>query len=93
MQFRVYPFPTSTSVELTYYAAIAPLANDSDTNWLLAKRPDVYLYASLAHARMYLHDDARIAVAQAFTDKYIVEANRASRQIAIGSSPLAVRAG
>jgi hypothetical protein len=93
MQFRVYPFPTSTSVELTYYAAIAPLANDSDSNWLLAKRPDVYLYASLAHARMYLHDDARIAVAQAFTDKYIVEANRASRQIAIGSSPLAVRAG
>lgn len=92
MQFRVYPFPTSSAVELTYYAALDALVNASDTNWLLTKRPDVYLYASLAQARVFLHDDQRVIAAQAFTDKYIAEANRAARHIAVGSAPLAIRA-
>lgn len=92
MQFRVYPFPTSSAVELTYYAALPDLATDTATNWLLTKRPDVYLHAALAQARLFLHDDERIAMAQAFTDKYIAEANRASRHIGIGAAPLAVRA-
>ncbi len=92
MQFRVYPFPSNTAVELTYYAALPDLATDTATNWLLTKRPDVYLHAALAQARLFLHDDERIAMAAAFTDKYIAEANRASRHIAIGAAPLAVRA-
>ena len=92
MQFRVYPFPSSTTVELTYYAALTALSNNTDTNWLLTKRPDVYLHASIAQARFFLHDDARIVAAQAFTDKYIAEANRAARYIAHGSSPLTIRA-
>lgn len=92
LQFRVYPFPSNTTAELTYYAALADLASDSSSNWLLLKRPDVYLYATLAQARIFLHDDERIVAAQAFTDKFIAEANRAARNIAIGSAPLAVRA-
>ncbi len=92
MQFRVYPFPSSSTVELTYYAAIPALTNTSDTNWLLVKRPDVYLQAALAQARTFLHDDPRIAMAAAFVDKYIAESNRSARRIAIGAAPLAVRA-
>lgn len=92
LQFRIYPFPSSTTAELTYYAALADLTSDSSSNWLLLKRPDVYLYATLAQARLFLHDDERIVAAQAFTDKFIAEANRAARNIAIGSAPLAVRA-
>jgi hypothetical protein len=91
MQFRVYPFPTDTDVEITYYAALTSLSSDSDANWLLTKRPDVYLYAAMSHARMFLMDDARIVAAQAFTDKYIAEANRAAKRIALGSAPLAVK--
>ncbi len=92
MMFRVYPFPSSSTVELTYYAALPALTTPTSTNWLLRKRPDVYLHAALAQARIFLHDDARIAMAQAFTDKYIAEANRAARHIAVGAAPLAVRA-
>lgn len=92
MQFRVYPFPTNSTVELTYYAALSELATDASVNWLLRKRPDVYLHATLAQARLFLHDDERVIAAQAFTDKYIAEANRAARHIAVGSAPLAVRA-
>lgn len=92
MQFRVYPFPSNTTVELTYFSALPALSTDSSDNWLLVKRPDVYLHATLAAARLFLHDDPRVAAAQAFTDKFIAEANRASRNIAIGAAPLAVRA-
>lgn len=92
MQFRVYPFPSNTTVELTYFSALPALSTDSSDNWLLVKRPDVYLHATLAAARLLLHDDPRVAAAQAFTDQFIAEANRASRNIAIGAAPLAVRA-
>jgi hypothetical protein len=91
MMFRVYPFPSSSTVELTYYAALPALSTPTSTNWLLLKRPDVYLHAALAQARLFLHDDERIAMAAAFTDKYIAEANRAARHIAVGAAPLAVR--
>lgn len=92
LQYRLYPVATGTSVTLLYYAALPELSSDSSTNWLLTRRPDVYLYATLAQARMYLHDDARVLAAQAFVDRYIVEANRAARTIAAGAGPLAVRA-
>lgn len=91
MQFRVYPFPSSSEVELTYYAALSSLIADTDTNWLLAKRPDVYLQASMANARLFLHDDPRLMTAQAYTDKFIAEQNRSARLIAVGGAPLAVR--
>lgn len=92
MMFRVYPFPSNTTVELTYYAALPALSTDASANWLLVKRPDVYLHATLAQARLFLHDDERLVASQAFTDKFIAEANRSARNIAIGAAPLAVRA-
>ena len=92
MQFRVYPFPSSTVVELTYYAKLDDLSSDYSTNWLLVKRPDVYVKAALAEARLFLHDDQRLVAAQAFVDKYIQESNRASGRIQYGAAPLAVRA-
>lgn len=91
MQLRIYPLQSSMAVYMTYYGALTTLVNDVDTNWLLTKRPDVYLQAAIAQARLYLHDDERVMAAQAMTDKYIAEANRAARHIAIGASPLTIR--
>lgn len=90
MQLRIYPVQTDLEVFLTYYSALTPLINDTDTNWLLRKRPDVYLHAAIAQARIYLHDDQRVLIAQQMTDKFIAEANRAAKRIAIGSSPLTI---
>lgn len=91
MQFRIYPFQSSLPVELTYYAALTPLVNGGDTNWLLQKRPDVYLHGALVHAWLYVQDREAATFSQAVVDKYMTEANRAARQISYGSSPLAVR--
>jgi len=62
-QFEFLPTPDAEySLEMTYYANITPLANDSDTNWLLTAYPDLYLYTSLMHSAPYLKDDERTVV-------------------------------
>jgi hypothetical protein len=88
---ELFPTPaTSYTGQITYYAKIAALAADSDTNWLLTNHPDVYLYGSLMHTAPYLKDDARLAVwagllAQAMNE--IEEENNAARF----GSPLRMR--
>lgn len=46
------------SYSLIYKAQFAALALDADTNWLLTNAPDVYLFAALKHAGIYLKDPA-----------------------------------
>ena len=57
------------SVRLLYRRGIPPLGNDRPINWLLAKAPDLYLYASLMEAAPYLRDDARITVWRAMLEE------------------------
>jgi hypothetical protein len=60
---ELFPTPsTSYTGEITYYAKVAALSADGDTNWLLTNHPDVYLYGSLMHTAPYLKDDARVAL-------------------------------
>lgn len=57
--FEFAPVPSSsTSVDVSYYQKIPPLATNS-TNWLLTNYPDLYLYGSLLHAAPFLMDDQR----------------------------------
>ena len=63
--FRIAPAAgagSPVSLELTYYAKIAPLSDSVSTNWLLTKSPDLYLYTSLMQAAPYLKDDERVAI-------------------------------
>lgn len=46
------------SYSLIYRSAFASLSDDADTNWLLTNAPDVYLFAALKHAAIYLKDAA-----------------------------------
>ena len=63
--FQVFPTPdTAYTGEIAYYEEIPALSSDSDTNWLLTKAPEIYLYGSLVHAAPYLKDDERIVVWQ-----------------------------
>ena len=63
--FQVFPTPDTTYTgEIAYYEKIPVLSSDSDTNWLLTKAPEIYLYGSLVHAAPYLKDDERIVVWQ-----------------------------
>lgn len=59
--FEIYPPPDSSyAYVLDYYASLPPLAT-ANTNWLLVKAPDLYLYASLMELWVYLQDDEQLA--------------------------------
>jgi hypothetical protein len=52
----------SYEVEVVYWARLPRLVTTTqESNWLLSKHPDVYLFGSLLQAAPYLHNDERIA--------------------------------
>lgn len=71
---RAFPTPT-TSLELTYYAALSAPASDSATDWLLTKMPNVYLNAGQMFAAEFLKDDAEMQKQAAILDIYIAMLN------------------
>lgn len=63
-QIQFAPVPTTGTLEIAYYARIAPLSETNTTNGLLEWAPDIYLYGCLLQAAPYLRDDARIPIWQ-----------------------------
>lgn len=79
------PIPAvATSLAVTYYAAIPPLATSS-TNWVLEYHPDIYLYLSLMHAAPYLKDEARMAVFQSAVAAQIQQAAARAESLSLES--------
>jgi hypothetical protein len=48
---------TGSDYSMSYWASFAAFSADGDTNWLLEKAYDVYLWASLKHAAIWAMDD------------------------------------
>lgn len=57
--FKLYP-SGGERYTLHYYASIPSLSDIDQSNWLLTKYPDVYLYATLLESAPYIKDDARV---------------------------------
>jgi hypothetical protein len=68
------------SIELTYYKKIPSLSDGVQTNWLLDRAPDAYLYGALLQMEGYLGQDTRIplwvAALQSVLDELNAEAER-----------------
>jgi hypothetical protein len=73
---RTYPGGGEDDVILTYYAKPQALDAGNQTNWLLTKAPDVYLYGSLKHSAPWLEDDARIQVWESLYQQALTEVRR-----------------
>lgn len=57
----LYTYPAASgNVKVIYYAKPPALSDDSPTNWLLQKAPDLYLYGSLLEAAPYMEEDGRM---------------------------------
>jgi hypothetical protein len=88
---ELFPTPsTSFTAQITYYAKIATLSADGDTNWLLTNHPDAYLYGALIHSAPYLKDDTRLAVWSALLGQAISEIEQENAAARFGS-PLRMR--
>ncbi|MGB1223913.1 MAG: phage adaptor protein, partial [Mycobacterium sp.] len=81
------PVPDSTyTVEMTYYAQLAAMSADTDTNWLLTHFPDAYLYGSLLNAAPYLQDDERLMVWERLYEKVLAGIQRDSDMASTSAS-------
>ena len=78
----LYPVPvTASGIKLVYYAGVSGLNADTDTNWLLTKNPDLYLYGTLAESCAFLMDDQAAARWQSAHDKSIAEIRQQDRSV------------
>jgi hypothetical protein len=46
-QVQVFPIKDTGTMEIVYYQKIAPLINDTDTNWLSDESPDAYVFGMM----------------------------------------------
>jgi hypothetical protein len=77
----------TTKLTLHYYQQIEPLSDSNTSNWLLEDGPDLYLYAALLEAEVFIKNDDRIAVWTAALERAMadIESNDDAGQFA-GSS-------
>jgi len=61
-EIKLRPVPDTTySLEIVYIGSITPLSAVNQTNNILSRSPDAYLYGALAEAYAYLLDEQRAA--------------------------------
>lgn len=79
---RFWPPPdTAYSARITYFQKIPALSDANQTNWLLDRAPDAYLYGALMHAGPYLRDPEGTATFAALHRKAIDELTASNRSL------------
>ena len=66
----VFPY-TANSVELSYYAKPAAMAQEGDANWLLQSFPNLYLSAGQMYAADFLKEDGEVTKQATIVDTYV----------------------
>lgn len=79
------------TVSLAYLGSIAQLTDANQSNWLLLKHPDAYLYGALLHAEAYLANDDRLPIWKSVFDETIAEINEEGNRYRYSASPLRLR--
>ena len=67
------------SYSLLYSTEFPALSDDSDTNWLLTKAHDVYLFCALKHAAIWLKDSASAQGYASVYDAAVAKVNGADK--------------
>jgi hypothetical protein len=78
--------PQFGSVTLVYRQGIPPLSDAFPANWLLAKHPDLYLYAALLEAEPFLRNDTRMVTWRAMLEAGISDLKSLDRDARWGRS-------
>ncbi len=85
------PVPDAAyAVRLVYTQSLPALEGDTDTNWLLAGHPDIYVGAAMMELCLYLENDTRLSFWKAYYDFKLTQLmgdDRAVRWAAVPSKP------
>lgn len=82
-------YPSSGSVAAVYYTKVPALS--AGVNWLLTACPDLYLWASLEQAAIFLRDTEALGIMGGKADSLIEELNGRSVANQISGGPLVAR--
>ncbi len=76
-EFQLKPIPDqSYTIQLTYFYRPSAFSDDNDTNNILIRYPELYLYGALVQAEPYMKNDKRIMTwAEAYKTR-IIQLNR-----------------
>lgn len=89
---RFWPVPDKAyAANLTYRANLPSLSQSLDSNWMLAKHPDAYLYATILQAEAYGWNDERVPFIKAALDETLAEIMQAGTRQRYGSGPLVMK--
>lgn len=88
---QVICWPTSGSIQGTYYRSLPSLVSNS-TNWLLTKHPDLYLFTTLEEAAFYLRDDKLGQMSAMKAQALLDQVQGSDNANALNGGPLTVRA-
>jgi hypothetical protein len=92
-QLELLPAPDQAyTAEMLYHAKVPALGPDTDTNFILANHPDLYLYGALLQASPYLKDDARVQTWAQFYGAAANDLKLQSERAQLGAAPLTMRA-
>lgn len=82
---------TDYDTEIIYYEALTPLSDTEPTNATLTSAPDLYLFATLKEAELYLEHDERNPVWTAKYLKALTDENNARERAELGATPTVMR--
>lgn len=64
---RLAPVPAAANIEMVYFAALTPLTDSFQSNWMLDRHPDCYIAGVMYHlARRERDESAVVTVGQEF---------------------------
>lgn len=79
-ELQFWPWNDGTFTgEMTYWKRIPALSASNTSNWLLVRRPDVYLYTTLIQSAPFLNDDERLAVWGGLAEAGVADMVRSAR--------------
>lgn len=91
-ELEVAPFPQGESeIEVVYYRSIEKLSETNQSNWLLQRHPDVYLFGTLMQAAPYLKNDERIPLWSSALSAIVEDIRLADERATRGGTPLKMR--
>lgn len=91
-KFAFWPTPDQTyTANLLYRVKLPALSLAAQTNWLLAKHPDAYLFQSLLQAEFFGWNDSRLPLIKGAVDEILGEIMQAGTRQRYGSGPLTMK--
>ncbi|MGI9489099.1 MAG: phage adaptor protein [Geminicoccaceae bacterium] len=75
------------SIVVDHYARPAAFSDDADTNAVISRWPNLYLYASLIHAAPYIANDPRLPTLAGLYDSQVEQAHAANARDRYSGDP------